>query len=721
VPPGFAITALAFHRFFEHAGLQSEIARRTQAADAGGLHDVFELSASLQQLILTAPLPPDVQAAILEAYATLEEQTAPGVRVAMRSSALGEDTIGGGFAGQYRSVLNVGADGLIEAYKEIVASQYSPPALIHRYTHGLRDDDIAMCAGCMAMIPAVAGGVAYSRSPTDPAEDSIIINAAWGLPKAVVDGCVRPDLFLVARADPARIIRAHAHRKTVQFVCDEAEGIERLELTDDQAGRPALEERDVMALGGLALDLERHWGAPQDIEWALAPDRTIYVLQCRELQCAAPEPESAPEPDRIQDGRLPSPILQGTVTASPGCASGPVCLVNRRADLLRFPRGAVLATSQPLPDWASLLTRASAVVAAEGSVTGHLASVARNLSVPALFGVGPALDSLQEGEVVTVDADRRRVFDGRVEALLTPRVPPRDPMAGSPVRETLAEVARLIVPLTLIDPDSPDFRPGACETYHDLTRFCHEKAVAEMFQFGREHRFSERSSKQLVTDVPMQLWVLNLDDGFRREEDGSQVRLSNIVSVPMLALWSGMRAFPWGGPPPVDGKGLLSVMFQATTNPALDPGVQGRFGDRNYFLISRHYCCLQSRFGFHFSTVEALVSERAIENYASFQFKGGGADFARRRARVEFIGDLLEAHGFRVVIREDALVARLEGLTQEAMEARLRILGYLIVHTRQLDMVLTDAAAAGAHRARMAGDLRALTGPGGAGAVRSST
>ena len=706
IPGGFIITAAAYERFIRENDLQAEIDRRFQSVDGDNMERLYTLSSEIRQLIIRSKVPDDLVGAVMQAWNQLESETNGKITLALRSSALGEDTRESSFAGQYRSELNVGIDSIFEAYKEVVASKYSLQAITYRLNKGFRDEDVSMCVGCMVMVDAAAGGVIYSRNPVDIRDDSIFINSAWGLPKSVVDGSDACDLFVVSRKAPMEIIRKDIKAKQRKFVCLPEEGVCRVELTGDTKTMASIDNQQTLDLAELTVKIEAYYATPQDIEWAVAKDGSVYILQCRPLQQMETAKKDLSEP--VLKAEHETVIARGGITASPGAACGTVYLADKGIDMLRFPEGAVLVTRQALPGWASLLNRSAAVVTEQGGFAGHLANVAREFGVPALFGVPDAVNRLKQGQLVTVDADTLTIYEGKIESLLVKSETKKSLMEGSPVYETLQQVSSLIIPLNLLDPASPDFSPANCKTFHDITRFVHEKSVHEMFNFGKEHNFSEKSSKQLFYKVPMQWWILNLDDGFKEEVDGKYVKLENIVSIPMLAFWDGFIAIPWDGPPAIDGKGLVSVMFQSTTNRALTPGLRSSYADRNYFMISKNYCSLSSRLGYHFSILEAMVSERSMENYISFQFKGGAADYQRRLKRVHFIGDILREQGFRVEINEDNLIARMEGYEKDYMQKRLEILGYLTLHTRQLDMIMANNASLNHYRSKIDKDIRTI-------------
>ena len=683
VPPGLVVTAAAYELFLSHNSLQDEINRRLQALEMHDISDLYRASSEIQMLIINGEVPPELEEAVNRAYDRLPASSS-GLRVALRSSAIGEDAADTSFAGQYRSELNVSRENLFTVYKEILASKYALTATSYRLHKGLRDEDVAMCVGVMAMVDAAAGGVMYSRDPMDIRSHAIFINGVHGLAKAVVDGSVTPDLWVVSRQEPLGILKKRISDKKHQVVCLPEEGC--VLQPNPQAKEPSLTDDQVLELARIALLLEEHFQAPQDIEWCLDDQGRIFILQSRPLKQMAASREAP-----VMSSPIDQPLLlRGGEVASPGVAAGPVYVVQNNLDLLQFPEGAVLVTSLPHPGWAPLLPRAAAVVTDRGGVTGHLANVAREFSIPALFNTGDATLKLPPGTMITVDADGHAVYQGRVDSLL--QAPPlkKALMLGTPVYNTLKEVMAYITPLNLTDPQAADFKPQGCRTLHDITRYSHEVSVKEMFSLDKAKAWSKYFIKRLKSNVPLQWWVLNLEDGFKEDVPGKEVDLANIASIPMLALWEGITTVPWEGPPPVDTKGFLSIVMGAATDPNLETAGGTIYGNQNYFMISKEFCNLTSRLGFHFSTVETLVGEQSFENYIRFTFKGGAADYPRRVLRAKFVGEILECYHFQVDVQEDSLFARLEGEPGDYMLSRLRILGYITIHTRQIDMVMLN-------------------------------
>ena len=673
VPDGFAITAAAAKHFMESSHVQDEINRRLKTLDIDNLEALYAVSSDIQELIRAAPLSDDLEQTIRHQYALLADSEGQPVPVSLRSSALGEDSMQGSFAGQYRTRLNVEAAAIPATYKNIVAGKYQSQAIVYRQQRGYRHQDVLMCVGCLAMVDAVAGGVVYSRPPDDPRSPWVIIHAAPGLGTRIVEGSSAYDMLRVAREAPHDI----AERR----------------LADPQGGRACLTDDQARDLTELSIQIENHFGSPQDIEWAINTSGNLFILQARPIGQAAP----APQADVELAGRHveQAPILSGGVTASRGVGAGAVYKVSCALDILEFPKDAVLVVETPYPEWAVLMSRASAVVSESGQSATHLATVAREFGMPALFDLAGAFARLDNGQTVTVDATARRIYEGRVEELL--QAAPHRPnlMEGSPIHKLLKEALALITPLNLTAPDSPFFKPSSCRTLHDITRFCHEKALVEMFNFGHRYGARDKSAKQLfVVGMPTQWWVINLDDGFREGADLSTpfIQIEDIVSEPMLAIWKGMTAVPWDGPPPVSLRGLGAIIAQSAMNPQLDPAVRSNMTGRNYFLLSKNYCNLSVRLGYHFALAEASFSELLTESYVNFQFQGGAADERRRRRRVRLLGDMLREIDFRVEIKGDSLTARIEKRPTPYLRERLVVLGYLLIHTRQVDMVMNEEA-----------------------------
>lgn len=683
IPRGFIVTASGYKRFIEANNLQEEINRRTQITDLGKLDAIFALSSSVQQLIIGSSVPEDLAAQILDCYGELENES-PGLRLAVRSSAIGEDAHGSSFAGQYRSELNISKEHLLDTFKEVIAGKYGVTAMTYRINRGIPDDEVPMCVGCLEMVDARAGGVAYSIDPLGR-EQGIVIYSVPGLPKAVVDGSSEVDVFRVSREVPHTIVDRNVPVKSSYLQCAPEEGIVKRPLTEEEGAQPSLSDRHLLEIAKIAMAFEVFYDLPQDVEWAIGPDDQVIILQSRALPGMEEEAQSAPLPAGAEL------LLEGGVSASSGVGAGQVCFVRRDADMLRFPRGAVLVVEQAHARWAPVLGRASAVVSNLGGTAGHLASVAREYGIPALFGTGKAMELLREGSVVTVDADSRRIYEGKVEEVLARKKTSRISFAGSPVHGLLSRAVPYIVPLNLLDPEAPEFAPSSCRTLHDITRFCHEKAVEEMFRMDNleDSLFSNRFGKQLkYRGSKLQYFIVNMEEGFCKEVKGKYVELEDICCPPMHALWHGMVAIPWAGPSGTSARGFLSLVAESAGNPELEVTSSSTRMMRNYFMVDRDYCNLQASFGYHFCTVEAQAGKDDHENYVNFHFKGGAANLSKRLLRINAIADVLVENGFLVEVREDALSARAEDLLASEVLELLVILGYLLIHTRQMDAAL---------------------------------
>jgi pyruvate, water dikinase len=695
VPDGFVLSSAAYQSFIGRNRLQERINQQLQSAPMDDLELLYEVSRDIQELIISADLPDELRRSLDQFLEDMERRHGQEVLLSMRSSALGEDGLHLSYAGQYRTELNVTLGEAPEAYKRVLAGKYSARAIAYRHSHGVRDEDILMSVGCMRMIEAETSGVVYSRDPSNPRADRVFINAAPGLGSQVVDGVVSPQSYLLGREKGSwTILRTDDDGPSAAFPLN----------------TPELKPARAAELAELSRVLEEYFGTVQDVEWTMDRHQGIVILQSRPLRIIGPRPKV---PERVvQVSGLPEPLLVAGVCASTGIACGPARLVTSREDALLVQPGDVLVVENALPQWAVLLEKVAAVVADHGGIASHLATVAREFGIPALFNTLGATRTIPSGGLVTVDADGGRIYDDRVDPLLdtVAAVKPRL-MMNSPIHASLERVLRSITPLNLVSPEDPGFAPDHCRTYHDIIRFCHEKAVVEMFALGQDSGFQAQAGKQLKTDIPMQWWIVDLGEGVAEGVPQPVVLLSELLSRPFLAVWEGIVAVPWQGPPSPNLGGFFSAMANSTMNTDLEVCMPSVMQQKNCAFVSRHFCSLNCRFGYHFSVIQAFVGERSRENYIRFSFQGGATDRSRKAGRLELIRKVLEEAGFQLDIKEDTLTARIEGYDAEHLLKRLKALGYLIVHTRQIDMIMNDHGRASSCLEMLRGHVRDFIDP----------
>ncbi|MEW6443509.1 MAG: PEP/pyruvate-binding domain-containing protein [bacterium] len=688
VPEGFVITTLASQRFYEHNRLRKQINSLKTGLDIHSAESVKTVSRGIQELILTAGLPEDLEEDVREAYRALRQRRGSRLRLAVRSSAIGEDSVRSSFAGLYESYLNVDEQGLLEAYKKVLASKYGTRAIYYKASKGIRDEDIPMCVCCLEMVEARVSGVMYTRDPFQT--DHIFVSAGWGLGPAIASGEVSPDSYVLDKESGRLLERRISGQQTMLVSASDA-GTRELPVPEAQADRASMGEKDLADLVEVARRLEAHYGQPQDVEFSIDHDGRLVLLQTRPLALVR-----APEAADVSRLEVPPEkvLLAGreAETACAGIGSGIAHKVRDARDLERFPpMGGVLVVRRLMPEWIGLMGRVKAIVAEVGSPTGHMASMAREFKVPMVVNMRGALERVPDDKWITLDATNRVAYLGRIEGLAEADPEPQTPSKGSPAYGTLEAVLSRVAPLHLTNPRDRSFRASSCRTLHDIMRFSHEEAINSMFAFNDQQSVRRGRVFQLKIEVPLRVFVVDLGGGLADVgEKQREVSRQNVASIPLKSLLEGMmtEGVQWAGHVPIGLRSFVSVF----ANTLYDPLKHEReLGARSYAIVSRRYVNFSSRLGYHFSTLDAYCGEIPNSNYITFRFKGGAASQDRRERRAEFIARILAAHDFWVDQQGDLVNANYKKYPLEDTLAALVMLGRLMGCARQLDVVMENA------------------------------
>ena len=248
---------------------------------------------------------------------------------------------------------------------------------------------------------------------------------------------------------------------------------------------------------------------------------------------------------------------------------------------------------------------------------------------------------------------------------------------------------RRIWPLSLIDPDSPDFAAKNCLTYHDIARFCHEKAVEILINLNiSSQRFRSVESRKLILEIPLGLQVIDLGGGLAHDSGKQEIEsLEKVRSTPMLAILRGLVSpGTWGIRPMQLGFGdfVSSLTKYSMTEAA------SKYHGQNLAVISDRYANISLRLGYHFNVIDTYVSENSEDNYIYFRFVGGVTEPERRHMRAILIKRILEELNFKVTLSSDLVVGRLKKWNQNEVLSILYKIGRLIGFTRQLDTQMQD-------------------------------
>jgi phosphoenolpyruvate synthase/pyruvate phosphate dikinase len=377
-PGGVCLTANAYRRQVAHLGLADDLHSYRDVDPAAHRRVSVEIRLRLHQ----GDLAPDLKEEILAAWEAVRKPAA------VRSSALIEDRVDAGFAGQFESFLGLNTkDEFLVALRACWAALWTSNARRAIALRGLDPSSTAMAVLIQPLVAAVASGGGLSET----AEGNMLISATWGLGTTIAQGEVVPDRIVLSRQAFVRTIESG--RKHHQQACLHGASAMPQRVTPELATTPCLDAGQATTLGRLMRKAEALLKTPVEIEWAL-DDSGFQLLQARPLRVAPVH-----VPDEIW---LKHPGLNGH-PAGVGWGSGRAVVVNCECELARVAPGDILITRVAGPALNHILPQVGGVVAELGGSTSHLAALGRERGIPMVLGVLDATRRIPDGARVAVD------------------------------------------------------------------------------------------------------------------------------------------------------------------------------------------------------------------------------------------------------------------------------------------------------------------------------
>ncbi len=408
IPQAFIVTADAFEHFITTVGIKDEILKVLSDVKVDEEKSLSSTSKTVREVVRGAKIPWNLEVDIVGAYKKLSEMAGDKETfVAVRSSATAEDLPEASFAGQQETYLNVHSkEDLLDKVRECWSSLYTPRAIFYREEQGFNHEDVKLAVVVQRMVHSEISGVMFSSDPSTGAPE-VLIEAGFGLGESIVGGEITPDTYKVAQ-DTLEIIAKKISKQTWMYAKNEEGDTMKLTVPEEFQEKQKLREEQIRAVAEIGIRIERHYGAPMDIEWCIE-DGDIYIVQARPVttirETIAKETEETEETKEMK-------LLTKGMPASPGIAHGNVRYIADETELEKIKEGDILVTVMTTPDMVPAMRRANGIVTDEGGMTCHAAIVSRELQIPCIVGTTDATQVLLDEMAVTVDADKGRVYEG---------------------------------------------------------------------------------------------------------------------------------------------------------------------------------------------------------------------------------------------------------------------------------------------------------------------
>ena len=410
VPPGFVVTAQAYEKFMDEAGINDSVMQILDEIDINDTKALQAAAEKIKSIIIEAPIPEDLVIFIREFYNELCQRVGEDdTDVAIRSSATAEDLPEASFAGQQDTFLHVsGDDEVIEYIRKCWASLFEARAIFYREENNFEHSKVYIAVVVQKMAIADKAGVMFTVNPST-GEEIALIEGSWGLGESVVSGDVTPDNYQVDKKNN-EIINVTISDKKVMYTNDESGTSVKVEVPEEKRKERVLSDEELIELTEMGKRVQAHYGEPMDTEWAFERDN-LFLLQARPITTLGDvvEEESG---EAVEN----KDVLVRGLGASPGMASGKVKIVLDIDELDKIKEGDIMVTTMTTPDMVPAMRRASGIVTDEGGVTCHASIISRELGIPCVVGTGDATSVLKENTGVTLDGKKGLVFEGISEA-----------------------------------------------------------------------------------------------------------------------------------------------------------------------------------------------------------------------------------------------------------------------------------------------------------------
>lgn len=417
VPPGFCVSSDAYRYFVSANKIDEVVKLMMKDLDVDDADKLRETSERIQDKMTNEPIPEDLQKAIVDAYEEFSKKIGlKDPEVAVRSSATAEDLPDASFAGQQDTYLHISGDEeLLLHVRRCWASLWTARAIYYRAKQNYDHFDVALSVVVQKMVNSQIAGVMFTANPVTSNKDEIMINASWGLGEAVVSGTVSPDDYVYSKSQKKVLSKHIAEKDTMVIKIPGGQGTEVVKVADElgpeYVTKECLSEKQLQELVDYAMRIIDVYGSNQDVEWAFDKDtKKLYILQSRPITTLDKEPQA--EEEEVETKELK--VLAKGLVASPGIGYGKVKLIKDITEISRIQEGDVLVTVMTNPDMVPAMKKAAAVVTDDGGRTCHAAIVSRELGIPCIVGTKDGSKNLKEGQMITVDATRGVVYEGKV-------------------------------------------------------------------------------------------------------------------------------------------------------------------------------------------------------------------------------------------------------------------------------------------------------------------